>query len=194
MLYFIERVADDSMSSSSLRGGRGDGGPTYRATGEGSSTSTRGGSHLPPTPTRWPRLASTLQVQDTGSSFDPAPASHNEYVECRVWRVIVGLNGVTLLYAFGVNGDAFGVDNTPFRIHNFVSHLQSYGFDTFTPVARVGQSVPPERFGELVRRWWGVDGQMCLEGTSRWGDQPLTFWELWGRMYEAGFGIPTTPF
>ena len=118
-----------------------------------------------------------------------------------MWRIFIGLNGVTLLYAFAMNGDAIGVNNVPFRIHNFVSHLASYGFDIFSPVARMGsydfrtnQAVPPETFGEIVMRWWGTDGERCSEGTCRCGEQPWTFWELWARMHEMGFGIPNTPY
>ena len=122
------------------------------------------------------------------------PPNYGEYVEGTVWRVFVSLNGLTLLYAFGINGDATGVDNTSFKIDNFVSHLQSYGFDVFAPLARRGQAVPPEKFEELVMRWWCTDERRCSKVTSRWGAQPLTFWELWGRMYEAGFGIPNTPY
>ena len=96
-----------------------------------------------------PSLKKFYQASKLGC-IDPAPPGHGEYVECRVWRVFIGLNGVTLLYAFGINGDAIGVDNSSFRIHNFILHLQSYGFDVFSPFARVGQTVPPERFGELV--------------------------------------------
>ena len=86
-----------------------------------------------------PSLKKFYQASKLGC-IDPAPPGHGEYVECRVWRVFIRLNGVTLLYAFGINGDAIGVDNSSFRIHNFISHL---------PIGKGGP-------GRASREVWGA--------------------------------------
>ena len=128
-----------------------------------------------------------------GSIFDPTPAGHNEYVNVRIWRIFVGFNGKTVLYAFAYNDHSLGISD-------FIKGLAKYGFKVFHPLARLGPNdgntnkiVAPQRFGEVVQRWWRVDERRFSDGIYKSGMHPWSFKELWSKMHEMGFVIPSVP-
>ena len=80
--------------------------------------------------------------------------------------------------------------------------LANVGFEVFSPVSRVGSyesrtgdNVPPERFGEVVKRWWRKGERRFSEVTHRCGTHLWSFRDLWTKMHqELGFGIPSQPY
>ena len=111
----------------------------------------------------------------------------------RMWRIFVYLNGVNIFYGLVCRDHTFG-------INQFINHLNQYGFDVFSPVARCGQDfrtgqpVPPERFSEVVGRWWSVDWRRFSECTTMLVMHPWTFQNFWAKMHELGVGIPCRPY
>ena len=128
-----------------------------------------------------------------GSFVDPPAIVNDVYVDGRMWRIFVYLNGVNIFYGLVCRDHTFG-------INQFINHLNQYGFDVFSPVARCGQDfrtgqpVPPERFSEVVGRWWSVDRRRFSECTTVLVMHPWTFQNFWAKMHELGVGIPCRPY
>ena len=177
------------MSSTSRRGGSysSSRGGSYISLGEGSSTSSRGGGLVSRASTAPCVLRGVPHPQEVGAVkvFDPVPPGHNVFVNVRLWRVFVMLNGVTMIYAYGFGDEAFG-------IHDFIKRLDNYGFEVFSPVARMG-TVPAERFGGVVGRWWNKDSTRFSWCTHRLEVHPWSFLDLWDKMFSLGMGIPSSP-
>ena len=139
-------------------------------------------------------MVTSPQAVSDVNIFDPTPAGHNKYVNVRIYRIFVRLNGRTVMYAFAYNDHSF-------RINDFIKYMAKYGFDVFAPVARLGpydartgDSAPAQRFGEVVQRWWRSDERSFSKGIHMSGMHPWSFKDLWDRMHELGFGISSVPY